>query len=128
MRRDTYVELLTKHEDVSVALVDIWQAPPPASKSAGALHPLYEPIDHLRGLNIAVSAVYLEGPDSVRDAATEIMDRYNEETAMIKRIADDNIGKSEMLVELAKTSLDALHDERDKVRYEFISEATDALK
>ena len=34
MRRDTYVELLTKHEDVSVALVDIWQAPPPASKSA----------------------------------------------------------------------------------------------
>ena len=47
---------------------------------------------------------------------------------MIKRIADDNIGKSEMLVELAKTSLDALHDERDKVRYEFISEATDALK
>lgn len=127
VRRDAYVEFLSTHEDVFNVLMDIWMQPPTSNKSTRILNPLYEPIDYLRNNNIAANVVYLEGPQSVRSAAQAIIYFHNEQTAMIKKVALDNIGRTESLIDLSETSLDEVYEKRDVLADEFTNAATAAL-
>jgi hypothetical protein len=126
--RAAYVELLAKYEDAANVLSDIWQEPPPQNESVKVFARLYEPVDRVRELNVAVGIVYLEGPESVTRAAEAIMQCHVGEMDMIHKVAHENTGRPEKLIDLSEPSLDSLDDARSKVRIEFIRAAANALK
>lgn len=128
LRRDSYVQLLTRFDEVTSALQSCWERNPPTTPD----EPLNEAISQVRNLlsslDASLNIVLLEGPQSLANAARDMQHIVNAEFDELIACTVKYAGKQEPLFGLVNEAGYRVVAIRYNAKAAFIEAAQEVLE
>lgn len=128
IRRDAYVQLLTRFDEVDGNLQKCWQLQPVSSPGQSLPPEITVATGSLASFMTALNIVNLEGTQSVIDASLTASAALGAELATVAKQAVRRAGGTESLLVLAYDDYNAALDERRRVKQALITSAQEALE
>jgi hypothetical protein len=128
IRRDAYLQLLNKFDEVDGLISKAWEDYPPEKDDNPPREGTMAAREGTESLPNAMNIVKLEGPEPVIDAGEEAEKAFHEELYYILQIGVSNIGKKERLFLLAKGNYGEHYGKRLTVKKKLVDAARRGLK
>jgi hypothetical protein len=127
MRREIYIQVLNEFDKISDLLSKCWMEEPPVGFDEEVAASMIAVDDGIRSFESAMNAVSIEGPVSVADIAQKAAQNFRDELLAVLRLAEKNIGRSDVLSSLAKNEYSNKYQARLGIKDELVEAIKSAL-
>jgi hypothetical protein len=127
MRREIYIQVLNEFDKISDLLSKCWMEEPPAGHDEVVPESMIALDGGIQRFESAMNAVSIEGPTSVADMAQKAAQNFRDEFLTVLKLAERNIGRSDVLSSLANNEYSNAYQMRLVMKDELVVAIKSAL-